>query len=258
VPRMAGTVRVLGGFVRTRPVLACLLAGVLLSACGGGTDVAAPAAPVAAAPAAPAAPAGPGDAVAKAAAAIHFVPADLPDFVQGPPMTPTPAMELAEERAQACVQGPPATARVARVPGSAFARPGSMDSAGTDVQVMKDATTAQQELATLDHPKVDACLGSYLAEVLALSTGGIVTVSRTSSSPLRVSPSQGVAVSGRRIEADVNAPGGQLRLYMDVVGLQHRSTVTSMSLMTTQAPPSGDERDRLVGLLVQRMATSAV
>jgi hypothetical protein len=246
--------------VRTRPVLAWLLAGVVLSGCGGGSDATAPAGPVAGAPAAPAAAAAPGPAAAaaRAAAAIHFVAADLPDFVQGPAMTPTPAMELAEERAQACVQGPPATSRVARIPGSAFARPGSMDSAGTDVQVMKDAATAQQELGTLDHPKVDTCLGSYLAEILALSSGGTVTVSRTSSSPLRVSPAQGVAVTGRRIEADVNAQGGQLRLYMDVVGLQHRSTVTSMSLMTTGAPPSSDERNRLVALLTQRMATAAV
>lgn len=258
MPRLGGLSASLGGSVRTRPVLACLLAGVLLSACGGGSDVAAPAAPVPAEPAAAAAATGPAAAAVQAAAAIHFVAADLPDFVEGPPITVTPAMELAEERAQACVQGPPATSRIAHVPGSGFARPNSLDSAATDVQVMKDAATAQQELATLDHPNVDACLGSYLAEVLALTTGGLATVSKTTSSPLPVSPSQGVAVSGRRVQADVNAAGGQLRLYLDVVALQHRSTVTSMSLMTSEAPPSSDERNRLVGLLVQRMATSAV
>jgi hypothetical protein len=246
--------------MHARSVLSWLLAGVVLAGCGGGgvAELAAPAAPVVSAAPAAAAPPGPAAGAAQAAAAINLVAADLPDFVQGPAPELTPALELAEERAQACVQGPPVALRVARVPSSTFTRPASGDTVGSEVYVMKDAATAQKELATLDHPEIDTCLGSFVAEALALTSGGTVTASRTSTTGLAVDASHGVAVVGRRVEAQVNGAGAQLRLYMDVVALQHRSTVTTVVLSRAGEPSSRDERNRLVGLLTQRMATSAV
>lgn len=227
---------------------AALLAALSLAACGGGSTSTADKAPTKAA----------GETAAKA---INLTTSDLPTGFTGEPSDSAAEDTPQEVAFAACVGASKPTEDLVDVSSDDFGKGGQLDlqQVSSDVSIVASADVAKKDLAAYQGSKTEACLTTFVTELLAEQTGGgEVTFGPPTIAKLATEVDGTDGGFGYTVTTTATAAGIEIPFELAIQGFLYKHTAISLTTLAIGKPFPTDVRTELLGTLVDRTKAKAV
>ena len=178
---------------------------------------------------------------------------DVPGFTGEGDAGENPQEEAYDKMLTDCVGLEPMATRVlahAETVGFSRAQPDGQVTVASETNVVKDPATAQADVAKLAGDKAPQCLKATLSKVLKDQSLQVTALKVT---PIQLGSVPGAeGVFAYRADGKVKAGGATLGLSSDFVGAAVGAAELGLTTVGVGKPVPAAERDRLLGLLVQR------